>query len=100
VSELKYYAPLDDQNCGWMIVYSDQDAPDEIYNDEDCAIKRFKMANQSWNCYLFEIKQYGQQARITELENALDDALTEILRPTISKERYKELLAIAKGEKE
>jgi len=57
MDNLKYYAPADDQNCGWIIIYSDQDVPDEVYSNEECAIKRFEEANQSWTCYLFELKQ-------------------------------------------
>jgi hypothetical protein len=59
----KYYAPLDDQNCGWLLMYSDQDVPDEIFSDEDCAIKRFESASASWNCYLFELKKLKKEIR-------------------------------------
>lgn len=57
MSDLKYYAPADEQNCGWLLVFADQDVADEMFTDEECATKRFKAANQSWTCYLFELKQ-------------------------------------------
>jgi len=57
----KYYAPADEQVCAWMIVFADQDVPNETYTNEHSAINRFKSVNQSWTCYLFELKTVENQ---------------------------------------
>ena len=94
VSDLKYYAPADEQANYWLIKFADQDVPDETYPDEESAVKRFEAANQSWTCYLFELKKKkDQQATIDKLVEALKEAESAMKYNGInSTDKFKDLI--------
>ena len=60
MNELKYYAPRDNQNELYVIIFDDADVDNEVYTDEAAAIKRYEMLQANWNCFLLELKKTNQ----------------------------------------
>jgi len=50
-TKVYYYAPADKQN--YMIVFEDNERPNEIYTEMKAAVASFEDAKLSWNCHLF-----------------------------------------------
>ena len=67
-------------------------SPEAQRHDEHC---RYRLICEVEAQSQLDLEQANKDIQV--LAGALSDALTEILRPTISRERYKEILEVANG---